>query len=273
MTHVPPSLAAIVGLACSLLACCCASAVPSEGSKNPVIQSITELTAIVKARDLSRDQVVDVKERFKPADPEYRHARQLYRQAFADFDAWTLVLAAGIQAGATRDLRSDKAYQDATEAAKRSAAEFSAYVESVIGTSKGVSALTSIVDLGLKLWVGWHQEAFKVRKEIADDLAQKAKWEVWEAIKAEKESPPPKSSPAHGADAPAGAPERWALIAGVGTYDDPYIQPLHGDADATAFATARTPTAVTRPASAAPVREVRQPGRQGGPASRTMITW
>jgi len=31
--------------------------------------------------------------------------------------------------------------------------------------------------------------------------------------------------------------ERWALVVGVGRYDDPFVHPLYGDADATAFAT------------------------------------
>jgi uncharacterized caspase-like protein len=34
-----------------------------------------------------------------------------------------------------------------------------------------------------------------------------------------------------------GSSERWALVVGIGKYDDPYVHPLYGDTDATAFAT------------------------------------
>jgi len=241
MYIVPTSLAARIVLASLLLGCQTAAAA------EPFTASIPEVAAIVKARDVIRGLVLDVKERFKPSDPEYVRARKLYREAYGSYDAWTTVLAAGIVAGAKQDLRSDKEYEKTAEAARLAGAEFSNYAESLMGPSHSFTAiLTAAVDAGFRFYVIKRNAAIQDRKELADYIAGDLKWDTWEAIEPEKESPSEKSilgtAAAGGAQQPglpqSIPPERWALVAGVGAYDDHSIVSLHGDADATAFAAA-----------------------------------
>jgi uncharacterized caspase-like protein len=218
----------------------------SVAAAEPLAASIPEVAAIVKARDDFRGLVVQVKERYKPSDPEYLQARRLYGEAYGRYDAWTTLLVTGIVAGSRPDLRANKSYQEVVNAAGLAGAQLSHYVEGALGPTKGTPIVTTVVELGIKLWLAWRDRTFNERKEVADYLAGRAKWDTWEAIKAEKESPPEKPSAGEGAAGSAqrdGLPppsptERWALVAGVGAYDDPYIQPLHGDADAVAFASA-----------------------------------
>jgi len=244
MSIVPTSLAARIVLASLLLGC------QTAAVAQPFTASIPEVTAMVKARNDVRGLVLDVKERFNASDPEYLRAKKLYREAYGSYDAWTTVLGAGIVAGAKQDLRSDKGYKETAEAARLAGAKFSNYAESLMGPSKSLTSIVSIVtaavDLGIKLWNNHHNAAIQDRKELADYIAGHAKWEEWEAIKPEKESPAAKST--SGTAAAGGAqqtglpqsipPKRWALVAGVGAYDDTSIVRLHGDDDAKDFAAA-----------------------------------
>ena len=158
------------------------------------VKSIPELTNILEARDLDRGRVLDIKEKFKPQDPEYQHARSLYRQVYARYDGWTTDIVLYILAGAKKDPRGDDRYKTLSEAAGRADNEFAEYVESVTGRSKGVASFAaSIVEVGVKIWLELRDAALKERKVVADYVDLRLKWEAWESITAGPPSPAAKS--------------------------------------------------------------------------------
>jgi hypothetical protein len=159
----------------------------------PVSKVPSGLEEIIRARDNDRVHVQEIKEKFKPVDREYQQARRLYGEAYARYDAWTNLLSVAIVLGTEKDLRTDKRYEDIAQAAGRADREFADYVESVTGSSKGVSSFaSSIVEAGIKIWLAWREAAIKERKEVADYVGGHLKWETWESIKTEIESSVPK---------------------------------------------------------------------------------
>src|SRR6266850_1780719 len=58
---------------------------------------------IVVAREQVTDRALDIKHKFKESDPEWREARDRYRKAFAEFNAYIAIVKAAIRKGKAED--------------------------------------------------------------------------------------------------------------------------------------------------------------------------
>lgn len=151
----------------------------STNAGDPVAEAIA---SVVGARDSIRGYVTDVDSAYKVTDPEYVRARDLYRTALGKYNGWSAAVAEAIAAGKEKKLRKDTAYKNIADQASNASSEFVMYVQSLRGQTKDLSVLTTLADLGLRIWNGFKDRQKKDRKERSEYFLSATKWDAWEAI-------------------------------------------------------------------------------------------
>lgn len=177
-------------LVSSVLASCLISA--SLAAPTPVdAQRIPEAGDIVTAREQVRNYVLDIKEKYKPSDKEYREARRLFREAAGEYAGWVTDLKLAIVQGTVRDLRKDEQYKQKSERAGRASRAFVDYARSVTAESKGVFVFASAVaELGIKIWNARKERRARERASFAEEFGKEVRWERWEDMAAKNSSQP-----------------------------------------------------------------------------------
>jgi hypothetical protein len=154
-------------------------------------QRIPEVGEIVTAREQVRGYVLDIKEKYKPSDKEYKEARRLFREAASEYEGWIADLKLAIVGGTARDLRKDEQYKQKSERAGRASKAFVDYAQGVTAESKGVLVFASAVaDIGIKIWNAKKDRRARERASFAEAFAKEVKWERWEDITAKSSSRP-----------------------------------------------------------------------------------
>jgi len=138
---------------------------------------------IVEGRELVKGYVADIKEKYKPATPEYVEAKKRYRAALSKFNAWAASVKRAIRRGKTKNLQNDAAYKAAATQATAAAKSFVDYVESKTGGSKGgFAVLGGLIDAGIKIWNAVKDRKALERNADADAFYEDVKWDQWELI-------------------------------------------------------------------------------------------
>jgi hypothetical protein len=155
-------------------------------------KQVLEAGEIVTARRQLMNYVLDIKEKYKPADKEYQEARKLFREVQSEYEGWLTVLVLAIHQGKARDLRKDNEYKQKAERAGKASKAFVDYAQSVTTASKSVFAfLTALTDSGIKIWNAIKDRQARERAEFAEVFEKKVKWEPWENIPPGTEKPAP----------------------------------------------------------------------------------
>jgi hypothetical protein len=157
------------------------------------------IAKVVKARDYTTQFVVLAKKSFKEGTPEYNQAFKLYAAAYSDYDSWNAYLTSALAAGRVKGrtaLPHDSKYDDLSAAATNSATKFVSYVDSnTPGQEKAVvTILSSLADLGLKLWTGISKKITDDRNALSKRFADATQWQSWEQI-SDGSAPIPKPAP------------------------------------------------------------------------------
>jgi hypothetical protein len=166
------------------------------------------IAKIVKARDYTAQFVVLAKKSFKEGTPEYNQAFKLYATAYSDYGAWDAYLAEALATGRIKEkkpLPNDSQYDDLSSSATKSATAFVSYVDSnTQGQSKAVVAiLSSLADLGLKLWTGISDKNTKDRTAASKRFSDATAWQSWVQI---TDGSAPKPAPTQTDTTPAKTP-------------------------------------------------------------------
>jgi hypothetical protein len=144
-----------------------------------------EITSeIVKAREYTASYVVLAKQNLKGND--LIQAEKLYATAYANYSAWNAYVTASLRNGTKgKNLNKDTNYQKEASDASGAATTFVAFVDSKTGQqSKAIlPTLSSLADLGMKLWNGIKDRIDKDRTAAADAFAKDTKWSSWNDIK------------------------------------------------------------------------------------------
>jgi hypothetical protein len=170
-----------------LLACLILSSGCFAADSQPTDTVGITIAKIVKARDYTAQFVVLAKKSFKEGSPEYNQAFKLYAEAYSDYGAWDAYLADALATGRVKDrkpLPNDSHYDDLSSSATKGATAFVSYVDSnTQGQSKAVvSVLSSLADLGLKLWTGISDKKSKDRTAASKRFSDATAWQSWEQI-------------------------------------------------------------------------------------------
>jgi hypothetical protein len=138
---------------------------------------------IVKAREYTASYVALAKQKLK--DDDLVQAQKLYADAYADYSGWNSYVETALRNGKAKKLNLDDQYQKQAEDATKAATKFVGFVDTKTGQTKAVVAvLSSLADLGLKLWNGVKDRQTKDRNTAADSFAKATKWSSWSDIKA-----------------------------------------------------------------------------------------
>lgn len=159
---------------------------PHANAQKTQNAKIPELTAeIVKARAYTSQFVVLAKKSFEENSPEYNAAYKLYADAYRDYSGWNAYLTAAITQGKAKDITTDSTYDKYSADAVKSAATFVNYVDSnTPGQQKAVvTILSSLADLGLKLWLGISNKRASDRATLATNFCSMTYWQSWNEIK------------------------------------------------------------------------------------------
>src|SRR5713101_8968232 len=90
---------------------------------------ILEAGELVTTSKQLKTHLLDVKERYKATDREYKEARELHRRAVSEYAGWVTVVKLAIEAGNTKDLRKDERYKQKAKKAGEAAKAFVDYAE------------------------------------------------------------------------------------------------------------------------------------------------
>jgi hypothetical protein len=139
---------------------------------------------IVKARDLTSGYVSLAATSFQKGSPELLAAQKLYIAAYSDNTAWDSYVASSLRGGRARHLNSDDQYQKNADRATVSATRFVQYVdEKTNAQSKAVlTVLSSLADLGVKLWTNISDKNKKDRESAASNFENVTKWKSWDEL-------------------------------------------------------------------------------------------
>jgi hypothetical protein len=143
-----------------------------------------EITAeIVKAREYTASYVSLAKRSLKGDD--LTQAEKLYATAYANYSGWDAYVKTALRDGKAKNLNKDDDYQKKADEASGAATKFVAFVDSKTGQqSKAIlPILSSLADLGLKLWNGIKDRQTKDRAAAADAFDKDTKWSSWNDLK------------------------------------------------------------------------------------------
>lgn len=168
------------------------------GKDKTLIEGFLDAGKIVHAREIVRGKVVQMK--LAPVgSPNMATARDKYNTAYAAYAEWIEVLRLSIENGdAAGDLRDPKSsvgqrYAAVSKAASDAGIEFIKYVDQTTAAqTKGgaIAALSSLVDVGIKVWKEAKSRSDDRRRAAAKTLAETTQWERWDDIKSPNEQKP-----------------------------------------------------------------------------------
>jgi len=139
---------------------------------------------IIVAREQVTDRVLDIKRKFKESDPEWREARDRYRKAYAEFNAYIATVKAAIRKGKAEDLAKNTAYKKSSEEASSAAKAFIDYAESKTnGPTRGFFLMGPLFAQGLNLFNAYKNAQAERRAQEADAFEKDVKWLRWEEVK------------------------------------------------------------------------------------------
>jgi len=139
---------------------------------------------IIVTRDQVTDRVSDVKRKFKETDPEWRQARDRYRVAYAEFNAYIATVKAAIRKGKTDDLARNRAYKKTAESASSAAKAFIDYADSKTSKpTRGFLFLAPLFAQGINIFNAYKDAQAQSRAREADAFEKDVKWQRWEEIK------------------------------------------------------------------------------------------
>jgi len=191
-----------IGCLASLLVCALFFSARAHAQTSPA--SVNEIIAqIVKARDLSSGYVSLASSTFAKGTPDYIQSQKLYIAAYSDNTAWNAYVAAAIRAGKLKHLNNDDEYQKLSDTAAKSSTTFVTYVDTKTQPqSKAVlTILSSLADLGIKLWTDVSDKITKDRELTASNFEKATKWVSWDGLVAAPTAPSDSSKPK-----PSGSP-------------------------------------------------------------------
>jgi hypothetical protein len=145
---------------------------------------------IVEARDYTESFVVLAKQALSNNPSDLQRAQILYGTAYSKYAGWVQYVKTSLQKGKAKNLPKDKNYEKVAAEATAAATDFTTFVNTKTGQSKAVTAiLSSLADLGLKLWNGIKDRIDKDRNNSADAFEKDAKWRPWQDIGASPSTP------------------------------------------------------------------------------------
>ncbi len=155
------------------------------------------IAQIVKARDFSSGYVSLASNSFAKGTPEYTQSQKLYIAAYSDNTAWNAYVAASIRAGKAKHLNNDDDYQKLADTATKSSTAFVTYVDAKTQPqSKAVlTILSSLADLGIKLWIDVSDKVTKDREVTASNFEKATKWVSWDGLVAAPAPTAPSNTP------------------------------------------------------------------------------
>ena len=139
---------------------------------------------IVVAREQVTDHALDIKNKFKETDPEWREARDLYRKAFAEFNAYIAAVKAAIRRGKTDDLAKDPAFKKTAADASNAAKAFVDYADSKAGGSaRALFLFGALFNQGINVLNAYKSGQAERRAQEAEEFEKDVRWPRWEEIK------------------------------------------------------------------------------------------
>jgi hypothetical protein len=138
---------------------------------------------IVVAREQVADHVLDIKHKFKESDREWLQARDLYRKAFAEYNAYIATVKAAIRKGKADDLAKDPAYKKAAADASSAAKAFMDYADSkTAGTARAIFLVGMLFNQGINILNAYKTMQAERRAQDAEEFEKDVKWLRWEEI-------------------------------------------------------------------------------------------
>ena len=162
---------------------CGLSADQSGAPPNPT--SVEGITAkIVQAGTYTSQMVVLANKTFPAGSDKYNQAFTLYAKAYSAYSAWAAYLTSSLRRGTTKHLNNNREYDGIAQDASNSGVAFTSYVETnTSGESHAVlTILSSLADLGIKLWAGISKQVTQNRNNSALAFCESTKWQSWEEI-------------------------------------------------------------------------------------------
>lgn len=148
------------------------------------ISTAVEVSTIVESKELAESSVLNIKDKFKPYNPEYVRARKLYAIAQSRQNGWVAAVKIAIRSGDSKRLEKNMKYAVLSDKASKAANDFVNYAESVTSQSKSVTVLLSEFGiLGIKIWRSVYAEKTTERERHAEMFSNEARWRKWEDIK------------------------------------------------------------------------------------------
>ena len=139
---------------------------------------------IVVAREQVTDHVLDIKNKFKESHPEWREARDRYRKAFAEFNAYIATVKAAIRKGKTDDLGKDPTFKKAATDASNAAKAFIDYADSKAGgQARAIFLVGALFNQGINILNAYKSGQAERRAQEAEEFEKDVKWPRWEEIK------------------------------------------------------------------------------------------
>jgi hypothetical protein len=160
---------------------------PSLDSQTAAPTSVEGVTAeIVKARGLTSQLVVLANKNYPAGSDKYNRAFILYAEAYSDYTAWAAYLTAALRVGHAKHLNNNPDYDRVATAAEASGSAFTNYVTANTpgaGESHVITTLiSSLADLGIKLWTGISKQITTQRNNSATGFCEATKWQTWQEI-------------------------------------------------------------------------------------------
>jgi hypothetical protein len=138
---------------------------------------------IVAARAQVTDHVLDIKHKFKESDQEWREARDLYRRAYAEYNAYIATVKAAIRKGKTNDLAKDASYKKSAADASNAAKAFMDYADSkTSGKPRAIFLVSMLFNQGINILNAYKAGQAERRAQEAEDFEKDVKWLRWEEI-------------------------------------------------------------------------------------------
>jgi hypothetical protein len=139
---------------------------------------------IIVTRDQVMDRVVDIKKKFKESDTEFREARDRYRKAYAEYNAYIVMVKTAIRKGKTDNLAKNSSYKKTAESASNAARAFTQYADAKLGgPTRGFFLIQALFAQGINIFNAYKDGQAERRAQEADTFEREVKWSRWEEIK------------------------------------------------------------------------------------------
>src|SRR5262249_23317928 len=136
------------------------------------------------AREQVLDHARDIKAKFKESDPVWQAARDRYRKAYSEFNAYIALIKSAIREGKTKELENDPTYQNAAEDAANCGKEFIRFVQLKTGSrTRDIALIGTLFNQGAKIYNGIQAAKAERREQQADAFERDVMWPRWEDIR------------------------------------------------------------------------------------------